>query len=55
MPYVPPSSSIISLEMKPFSGGMPAMAPAATPAIRALIGMSRPSPPRRPTSRVPVS
>src|SRR3546814_19741988 len=49
------SSSIISLERKPFRGAIPAMERPATVAMVAVIGISAASPPRGRASRVPVS
>ena len=49
------SAKNISLEMKPFSSGTPAMAAEATTASAPVTGMARINPPRRRMSRVPVS
>ena len=59
MPTLPPttidSSKNISFDRKPFSSGTPAMAPAATVASSAVIGIACRKPFRRFRSRVPVS
>ena len=49
------SSSIISFERKPFSGGMPAIDRAAISVIANVTGIRRRSPPRRRMSRVCAS
>ena len=49
------SSSIISLEMNPPSGGSPAIEAAASVAMTAVTGITLASPPSLRISRVPVS
>ena len=49
------SSSIISFEMNPFSGGTPAIEAAATVASVAVIGISAAKPPSCLAFRVPTS
>ena len=49
------SSSIISLGMKPFSGGIPAMAAPASTARVAAMGIRVTRPPSLRRSRVPAS
>ncbi len=48
-------SYLSSLPMNPRNGGNPAMENAAAAAAAVVIGMARARPPRRSTSRVPVS